>query len=747
MIVAQGQAVAGNEEATYVQNIFLSLTDTVITRQSEFSYEDLSVTAVDRSRVNAPYFKTDASNVSAELNYTTFFPLEGLTDVAVSGAYAIGKKYRIGAPSSSVEGLSKREYMEYVLSFDSTSVDIREGTAVFRDQDGQLVFSECSITDFTEDDTCESYVRIEREAGLGKLIVDAGPLLNALRLDNDYAIIDKLMITASAVSSETGEVVELKLDFGNSGDALINGVKGVSSESGGFITMDSGLHMTSGWLDGLEIDYQLRSLVSTESSTTAALFRYAYFAIVAPGYFNSEYSNMMMCGEKIGSAYHLKKVFTNNSVFNNENPNAVVTAYGPNVSGTPTITVTESEFLFDTSNVTTDSGRVICGLAIDGMQANAFYFEMPCGAAAGDFVVSAVDSKIAYNTLLDSDILLEKKSQAADAGINSAITLIWGMQDPLTHYNYDTLILKMILTLAVPGLACSVGGNMIEFVFYLKYQRDLVALNEGVQREFNTGADAVVDRRTAVMTQCTVGVPMSMRRDISEQLLAPLELVSLRWYTVPMVMPFIWMCIPLTFRFTRSSAYRITAPNLGVPLANDFLDTAELELGVMTDDHKAMMKKNLSYNVYESFLNKVKFEDETDGTFWVQTGDTVVLKRNGRHQEFYAIDDEGYKIGDRLADDITPVYCQIEGEIGDEWNRVKRELVEFAPKLASVFARDGVFGTEAEDYIEQKAEYSTWTRFHVIDVDENKHTYDGVTTDVKLFRPNDNIIIALKEEV
>ena len=167
-----------------------------------------------------------------------------------------------------------------------------------------------------------------------------------------------------------------------------------------------------------------------------------------------------------------------------------------------------------------------------------------------------------------------------------------------------------------------------------------------------------------------------------------------------------------------------------------------------------MMKKNLGPQIFETRVDWILEPMATislkrSATMWFQMGRTVVLKRDGRHQEFYAINDEGYELGDWESGSHPMSEVSISGEIGAQWNEWKRSVINHLSRFTHVNEFVGLSGAQAEAFVEAvDASFSTvsiWTAYGVIDIDNDTYTTRGVTEDIKILRPNKDVIIALKK--
>ena len=174
----------------------------------------------------------------------------------------------------------------------------------------------------------------------------------------------------------------------------------------------------------------------------------------------------------------------------------------------------------------------------------------------------------------------------------------------------------------------------------------------------------------------------------------------------------------------------------------------------MTDDHRAMMKKNLGPQIFETRVDWILEPMATDtlkrsATMWFQMGETVVLKKDGKHQELYAVDDPGYMLGDWDSSDHPMTEVSISGEIGDLWNEWKRDVINSQTRFTHVNKFVGLYGSQAEGFVENvDASFSTvsiWTAYGVIDIDNEVFLYRGKSLPIKIIRPNKDVIIAIKK--
>jgi hypothetical protein len=165
-----------------------------------------------------------------------------------------------------------------------------------------------------------------------------------------------------------------------------------------------------------------------------------------------------------------------------------------------------------------------------------------------------------------------------------------------------------------------------------------------------------------------------------------------------------------------------------------------------------MMKKNISWSIFQSRIDFILtpgfgVQHNLDlATETMQLGVTVILKKDGRHQEMYAVEDAGYRIGDPEHEDNVA----IAGRIGEVYNKIKSDVTDGQASFSKRMANIGPYGKAAETFLETKFNKSWFNRdldHEVVILDLDNETVidrDGETISVKFIRPNKDVIIAVE---
>ncbi len=754
MLVVQGKAVIA-ESGSKVGGAFTILFDNdspTVINDAQITEHDAEVNPTN----NMAQF--DASDRATIMEVEIEGVVIGAINASLKTARAKGTSHIIKPPSGDVGGLPKEHYLREIIAFGAASVDAVMGVGTW---ESELMGSMTCITEITEQDIDVSdHVTLIQEGENVKLRYNATSILGLFTSGHDYGMVTSIEIEITGTLVETGAIGEATLIFVNTeGRPVTNGVGGLDSSTKDFITFDSGMHMAAGWLDGMEISYQARSLVSSHGSMYYPLFKYLFFSAVSPLFFSRNMAPMAFCGKQEGGLYHLPWVVTNNAAFNAVNPSLAVTCRGPELEGEATVYATEDKIVFDTANAKTSSGRVLLDLTVSGGVTSQFgisTFEAPCGIASGEFITSGVDCKISFNTL--SNLGFRGRQQEASAGnLQSFHHMVNGFENVLGWFDSHHAVMSMMFGIMTRGISCALQSNTLQFVYYLIYEQEKLILGDAERNIMIGGINAVLDRHNANMGGASTNVPKELRKSMSLQYLEPIEQ---RMFDVRRTLSghglFTWIifCMPITFSFPRSMPWLPTAPDVGIPLEVNILENAEEPDGLMTDDHYAMMKKNLAYTIFETRVDWILSpfampNIKENATSWLQMGKTIVLKKEGRHQELYAVDDNGYQMGDFTSDDHPAKYVTIPGEIGDTWNEAKESILLSQSRFAKVNTLDGPVGTIAEDWVENINSDRRYVgishEFGVIDLDNESFIKNGESIDITILRPNKDIIIALKK--
>ena len=750
MIVVQGESVLQSVVGgggTFTME--LNNDDVDIVRDTRITSIDL---AVDGENTRTRF---DASDQAAPMRIVLQGKISGATNASVVSAVVRGKSYTINPPSGDVVGLPKKEYLEEMVAFGDAQVDPIMGVSSWNS--GLMG----PLTCFAQPEEYEfdgvEFVGLTQTGEDVTFTFYGTEIVNLFAQHGDYSIVEGIDITVKASLTDTGEVAEAEFTYENeAGGGVVSGVHGLDSSSLDFVTFDSGIHMASGWLDGMEISYQKRSLICSHGNMYYPMFKYLFFSAVAPMYFNKSLEPIALCAKHSGGLYYMEWVFTNNAAFGSSPAAVSVEVMGPDVSGAATVYADESTIIFDTSGVITLSGRVLLSLTIDGTQFGVSIFEAPCGIGTGEFITSGVDCKIAYTTLSNIENR-GRTHEASSASLLSFHHMINGFENMLGWFDFYSAIMGMVFSIVTRGISCVLSSNTLQFVYYLIYENEKIILGNAERDIMIAGITSVLDRHNANLGAASTNVPKALRKEMSQQYLKTIhsdtfmEKRAADRYGV-----FIWtiFCVPITFRFPRRLPWMPTPPDVGVPLEANILENAEKEDGEITDDHIAMMKKNLGPQIFETRVDwilepMVTISVKRSATTWFQMGRTVVLKRDGRHQELYAVNDDGYMLGDWDSNSHPMSEVSIKGKIGDKWNAWKREVINNLSRFTHINKVRGLTGTAAEVFVEDInssiSTVSRWTEYGVIDIDNSTYTTKGDTEDIKILRPNKDVIIALKK--
>jgi hypothetical protein len=695
----------------------------------------------------------DSSDISAEVVVVIKGTIKGVQNASIEEAKANGARYTIKTPSSDVEGMPKEYYLKEMSAFSAAVADPRRGFASINSPlSGPIT---CETVKEETEKVCTDILHFKQEGENFTITFDATALLGKFINGVDYAIVDSLSIKFKGTMESDGSVASAEAEYTHqSGAPITNGVSGLDSESINFVTLDSNIHMVSGWLDGAEITYQRRTIASTRGSMYHAMFTYLFFSQVSPLYFKKDLQSVALCAKQKNGLYIMPWVITNAASFKGDPVAVSATGRGPSYEGSISVSATEDTISFNTSAAKTSSGRVIADLTIGGSPFSKHPLEMPCGIGTGKFKTAAVDCKIAYNTLSNLDER-GRTHEAMAAGLHTFHHMINGLEDCLSITNLASMIMNRLLGIVTRGISCLITSNTLEFVFYLMYERDKLILSSAERDIMIGGINAVFDRHNAALSEATTGVPKKFRKNMSSQFLETIQDWRFRQRrSLGGSGFFIWniFCVNVMFTFPRSMPWQPKAPDYGVPLKAEILVDASRANGLLTDDIKSMMKKNLAFNIWETradwMLNYTLKEGiKHSATSWTQLGKTLVLKRDGRHQELYSISDAGYRIGDYKKKGHEPAKVSIDGEVGKLWNKWKEAVINCNSNPHYSNWLEGPYGSSAESFMENLGVKNDvvmiWSRFNVIDLDNEVLIEEGESVDVKFIRPNSNVLIVV----
>ena len=763
MIVVQGKSAINSKKSGSFKIVFDNKNIVVSSKDSTTIKLDESVDSISNA------VRLDASDSNSDLTVSVYGSVNKATNLIIKSATVHGRQYKLQSVNNDKDGLEKEDYLNELVSFKSAVVDVEAGTSSWiSDIEGDM---SCSADVSNKKYDCIKCVSIAEEKGKVAFKYKATELLK-LFSKCDYVYVDSIDITLNGVDQDTGAISESSFTYINDGGVeLTHGVLNLDSSKKDFITFDRGFHMLSGWLDGIDISYQQRAVVSEETKVYKSMFKYLYFSEVSPTHFLRNIEPIAFCAKIVDDSdkgdnpakYILDKVFTNNAYFNNfskEPLTVTVKARGTGLKGTPTVTIDNSNILFDTSNVVTSNKRVLLDLKVKNSGKTSTYtFETVSGMNNGTFVSSAVDCKITYSTINN----VGNSGRKAEAMYGDLLTfhhMINGFENLLNNESLIRGGTFAALGFITRGLSCALTSNMMEFVMYIYYESLKMIISESERIAMYEGVENVISMHDVNMSNCSQGVPKRIKESMSKQYLEP---ISRRMFNIKDsfsgagIFTAVLYCSSFNVSFPRHLPWYPVAPDVGVPLNVNILENIEKKNGILTDDHIAMMKKNLAVNIFETRIDwLLKDFVETSGTLgriatsWMMMGETVVIKSDGRHQEFYASTDAGYRLGDYNSKNHSATKVSLEGDIGVLWNKWKADVLDNNMAIANHLGYSGPNGKDAEKMVEGNPRNcpvsSLYGRFGVLDIDANKFLFRGNEVSVKILRPNKNVIIAILKE-
>jgi hypothetical protein len=202
------------------------------------------------------------------------------------------------------------------------------------------------------------------------------------------------------------------------------------------------------------------------------------------------------------------------------------------------------------------------------------------------------------------------------------------------------------------------------------------------------------------------------------------------------------MYIPITFPRYEPGSYHQSG--FGIPLDVDILESIQQPDAVMTDEHYSMMQKAQQYRTYTTRFDWILnfwMKQKDRATYMTDKGTIVVLKKEGKHQEFYAVGDPAYNFTDKEV--VAP---SIPGPIGQKFKKLSEETtgawnIREEMKVTA--------GPTSEEVVENLSDipqhWAGWTNARVVDIDNEVVIKDGEATPVKLSRVNKYVLVAVKD--
>jgi predicted nucleic acid-binding Zn ribbon protein len=435
-------------------------------------------------------------------------------------------------------------------------------------------------------------------------------------------------------------------------------------------------------------------------------------------------------------------IFSTNAIYNYKKPKVeVIGTRGAGVQGNASIEVFDSHISFDTSSVTSSNARCIVDIRISDSAIYQTCFEMVASALKGELVTAGIECKIHSSGLYVAD---NRRAEAAKSTgeINSFEFMINGLEDCLSFVDMSSVGLMIVMGMLTRGLSCGLTSNSLSFDFFLSYEASKMIIMSAQKDNNINGIIRVHQGMLTAMAKAKTGMPKEMRKSIAKEWSYANNAHTFPSYPTIFLWRIFCTFVPISFPRYEPGSFHQTG--FGIPLDVELLESIQNPDSIITDEHYSMMQKAQQYRTYTTRFDWIlnfwtKQKDRS--TLMTDKGTIVVLKKDGKHQEFYSVEDPAYNFTDTEAVDPN-----ISGPIGKKfkelslrttgaWN-IKHEL-----KIQSGAVSESV----VENLSEIPQHWVTWTNARVIDTTNNVVIKDGKQTPVKISRVNKYVLVAVKD--
>jgi hypothetical protein len=711
-----------------------------------------------------PAVKYDATDKSETIEIELGCTVEGGEDVSISSATAIGKVYTISPPSGNTKVTTKADYMRKAGLGSAVRVDLGMGGATLS-HNGELYICsvpstnvefdvEVEIADNVVSYNLSSIVRQAFHAASGDDDPRDGDDDDAPPKAITFCVIDKITVgitgttTGGLPASGEGAIV-------HADGPIAVAVDGVDSGSHKLTVFDTPMHMVSGWIDGSTISISPRTVIDKVETTGIihTVMATAILSTISPRFFSKATSYDAMVAEKKGDTYDRTFMYANNAIIKMVTEPSVDGVFGKDVEGSATLTVEGGVLDINTSNVKTATSRCVIAINTGTDLFSNTVFDVHCGVPKGDLVVAAVDCKIANVTATNIDSR-QKEYYAGIGDLHTFHSMIDGFQNMLTFMDLGYMILSMALMIMTRGISCILMNNMMSFVFYLVYEIDKLILGDAHRNAMMGSIGSVIDRYSVASGHAKTNMSGSSRKQMAHKFMITLDdswFKAQRALDYPVVFIFYMFCVPIAIPFPRYYPWVPTTSEYGVPLSGNFLDHLESHDPILTDEHYAMLAKNVGMSAIKKRIDYILTPNlgksiRRQNTFAMMQGFHVILKQDNKHQEYYATGDKGYALGELDLDKKV----EKTGQIADIYEKFRENVAN----ANSVFAKrnmvdfDGIGGRSGERKLEAGKGYPLghwrFIRHFVIDEDAEVVHYRGERIPVKIVKPNKYTILAMK---
>ncbi len=692
--------------------------------------------------------KTDGTSIGAGAKIKIKIKTSNVSDMKIKSGYCEGEKNTL-SPVDDVGGLTKEEYLSEIYAFMNTGrVDFSmSGVSYDSPKDG-VVFGTW-MSSVPPDGLTVNVGNIELvKTGEDEFTItyDTKDIVEA-QGDCDWYVASSMNLKIDIVTKSGAIAPEEEIVYYHD-DAPIASYVNILEDK--YLTFDSDIAIMGGWWETSEVPVRRRNAATVGTATRDSMFKYLIFGSISPSVFSPNIRNMVFTASRSDNHYIMDKVLANNTYECPDLNGMGILSSGPELSGSASIITHASlgAISIDTSGAQTAFGEMHIELS-DFESANSCKFQIKSGYSPSEnFIGAAANAVVVYNQITGPGT-----TSITGTNIDNELAgfhlFVGGLQEYLIYVSWDPS--DTALALMTRGISCILGGNMIDYVFFLQYERTKSIL-WGTERRIVIGEITnTQEYYLSSMSAAQVGIDATTRKKIARQWLEMLDMQYMRLSGPLMTRTFFlnFMCVYISFHFPDSVPYTLGLPMYGVPMNENVSDSADIENHIMTDEVQAMMKKNAQYTMYKSRMDWAmaigdKFADLC--TFWAWGGTLVTIVRDGKHQELYSSNDPAYGLNStgHTSPASTP------GEIGDKWNEYRNAMIPVS-RLANWYERPTVAGADAEQAIAEwrndaVSVLNALSSSMIINLDDSTVAINGrEAIDAIIQRPNPDVIIAFEK--
>ncbi len=697
--------------------------------------------------------KTDGTAAGPGATIKVKIKTANVQEISLAGGSAEGEMNSLQSIGSS-GGWTKEEYLSEVYAFmGSARVDFSISSVSYNSpKDGNVFGMWTSTTpkdgfDLNKDGKGKINITITKE-GEDQFVMEYNTKDVVQGQSCDWHKVSSLKLELNVITKAGSISSEEKVMYYHA-DAPITSM--INMEGGKYLTFDSSIATIGGWWETSEVPVRRRFIAKEGMSTRESMFRYLIYGSISPAVFSSNIRNMIFTASRSGSEYTLDRVMSNNLYECPSLSGLGISSSGPGIEGAATILANEplGTISIDTSGASTTFGEMYIELS-DAECANSCKFQIGSGLSSSEnFVGAAADAVVLYNQITGRGTT-EISGTNIDNQVVGFHLFINGLQEFLLQFTYNPA--HQVFGLMSMGITCGLTGNMIDFVFFLYYERIKMILWGVERRLVMSGITSTQEHYLSSMSHAQKGVDASIRRKIAKQWLIMTDSQHMRAMG-PMVYRTFFLefaCTFIGFEMPDSVPYTFGLPMYGVPMNEDIVESTTIENQIATDEVIAMMRKNAHYSMYRTRMDwamALGGQLSDYATYWAWGGSLVTIIRDGKHQELYSSNDPAYAL--HSTDHTDPVATH--GEIGEKWNEFRGAMLN-PPRFVAWNKFSPVSGGDAQELIKLWRNPSVpvmhgLSASLIINLDDDTLSISGGEFfDAVIQRPNKNVIIAFKKQ-